>query len=52
VLPVVTADPKDVERTLKSFHKAMNMLKPQARELDLLIVILPNNKGSLYGTFS
>uniref|UniRef100_A0A0A9CYG3 Piwi domain-containing protein n=1 Tax=Arundo donax TaxID=35708 RepID=A0A0A9CYG3_ARUDO len=27
----------------------MKMLGPQGRELDLLIVILPNNKGSLYG---
>jgi eukaryotic translation initiation factor 2C len=52
VLPVVSADPKDVERTLKSFHEAMNMLEPQGRELDLLIVILPSNKGSFYGTFS
>jgi len=40
-----------VERALKArFHDAMNMLRPQRRELDLLIGILPDNNGSLYGT--
>uniref|UniRef100_A0A0A9EQ62 AGO911 n=1 Tax=Arundo donax TaxID=35708 RepID=A0A0A9EQ62_ARUDO len=50
VLPVVTASPEDVELTLNSCHQnVMNVLGPQGRELDLLVVILPSNKGSLYG---
>jgi eukaryotic translation initiation factor 2C len=39
-----------VERALKArYHDAMNVLGPQRRELDLLIGILPDNNGSLYG---
>ncbi|XP_066324071.1 protein argonaute 1B-like [Miscanthus floridulus] len=50
VFPVQTANPKDLELTLKlCYDEAMSMLQPLGRELDLLIVILPNNKGSLYG---
>ncbi|CAD6335275.1 unnamed protein product [Miscanthus lutarioriparius] len=50
VLPPIYAHPDKVERALKArFHDAMNMLGPQRRELDLLIGILPDNNGSLYG---
>lgn len=53
VLPVLTARPENVERALKGrYQDAMNKLRPQGRELDLLIVILPDNNGSLYGMFS
>lgn len=50
VLPPITARPDHVERALKArFHEAMTKLHPQRKELDLLIVILPDNNGSLYG---
>ncbi|CAM8926904.1 unnamed protein product [Rhodiola kirilowii] len=50
VLPPITARPDHVERALKArFHEAMTKLQPQHKELDLLIVILPDNNGSLYG---
>lgn len=50
VLPPYTARPDQVERVLKArFHEAMTKLQPQGKELDLLIVILPDNNGSLYG---
>ena len=53
VLPPRYARPEHVERALKGcYQDAMNILKPQGRELDLLIVILPDNNGSLYGMFS
>jgi len=40
-----------VERALKArYHDAMSVLGPQRKELDLLIGILPDNNGSLYGT--
>ncbi|XP_058098156.1 protein argonaute 1A-like isoform X2 [Magnolia sinica] len=49
-LPLYTARPDQVERALKArFHEAMTVLRPQGKELDLLIVILPENNGSLYG---
>nr|CAB3448425.1 unnamed protein product [Digitaria exilis] len=50
VLPPLYARPDQVERALKArYHDAMNILGPQRRELDLLIGILPDNNGSLYG---
>ncbi|KAM5570275.1 protein argonaute 1B-like [Rosa sericea] len=50
VLPPVTAHPGHVERALKSrFHEALTKLKPHGQELELLIAILPDNNGSLYG---
>lgn len=50
VLPPLPARPDHVERALKArFHDAMIVLGPQHRELDLLIGILPDNNGSLYG---
>jgi len=48
VVPPVSARPDQVEKVLKTrYHDAKNKL--QGRELDLLIVILPDNNGSLYG---
>jgi eukaryotic translation initiation factor 2C len=53
ILPPIYAHPDKVERALKArFHDAMSMLGPQRKELDLLIGILPDNNGSLYGTFT
>jgi eukaryotic translation initiation factor 2C len=53
VLSPCYARPELVERALKGrYQDAMNILGPQGRELDLLIVILPDNNGSLYGMFS
>ncbi|TVU27575.1 hypothetical protein EJB05_19066, partial [Eragrostis curvula] len=50
VLPPLNARPDQVERALKvRYHDAMNILGPQRKELDLLIGILPDNNGSLYG---
>ncbi|KAM7475272.1 hypothetical protein LguiB_022515 [Lonicera macranthoides] len=50
VLPVVSARPDQVERVLKAqYHDAIAAIQPQRKELDLLIVILPDNNGSLYG---
>ncbi|KAJ4962028.1 hypothetical protein NE237_021938 [Protea cynaroides] len=48
ILPSFSARPDQVERALKTrYHDAMTKL--QGKELDLLIVILPDNNGSLYG---
>ncbi|CAH9052994.1 unnamed protein product [Cuscuta europaea] len=48
VLPATSARPDQVERALKAkYHDCMTKL--QGKELDLLIVILPDNNGSLYG---
>ncbi|XP_050220335.1 protein argonaute 1 [Mercurialis annua] len=48
VLPPVSARPEQVEKVLKTrYHDAMTKL--QGKELDLLIVVLPDNNGSLYG---
>ncbi|URD73428.1 hypothetical protein MUK42_25274 [Musa troglodytarum] len=50
VLPPLSARPEQVERALKScYNDAMNILQPLGKELDLLIVILPDNNGPLYG---
>ncbi|ONK71129.1 uncharacterized protein A4U43_C04F5010 [Asparagus officinalis] len=50
LLPVLTARPDQVDKALKArYSDSMKILKPQGRELDLLIVILPDNNGSLYG---
>ncbi|XP_062030666.1 protein argonaute 1-like [Rosa rugosa] len=48
VLPPVSARPDQVEKVLKTrYHDAMT--KIPGKELDLLVVILPDNNGSLYG---
>ncbi|KAH0469624.1 hypothetical protein IEQ34_001182 [Dendrobium chrysotoxum] len=45
-----SARPNQVERALKAlYNDAMTILHQQHKELDLLIVILPENNGSLYG---
>lgn len=50
VVPPTFARPDHVERALKTrYHDAMSILQPQGKELDLLIVVLPDNNGSLYG---
>ncbi|KAI4994950.1 hypothetical protein ZWY2020_034853 [Hordeum vulgare] len=50
LLAPLSARPEHVERALKArYRDAMNVLKPLGRELDLLVAILPDNNGSLYG---
>jgi len=50
VIPIYMARPDQVERALKIVYKdAMNKLR--GKELELLIVILPDNNGSLYGQY-
>lgn len=50
MLPPIFARPDHVEKALKTrYHDAMSILQPQGKELDLLIVVLPDNNGSLYG---
>uniref|UniRef100_A0A453P9B1 Piwi domain-containing protein n=1 Tax=Aegilops tauschii subsp. strangulata TaxID=200361 RepID=A0A453P9B1_AEGTS len=50
LLPPLCTRPEHVERALKAHYQdAMSALKPLGRELDLLIAILPDNNGSLYG---
>ncbi|CAL9146033.1 unnamed protein product [Musa hybrid cultivar] len=50
VLHPLSARPDQVVRALKALcHDARRILQPQGKELDLLIVILPDNNGSLYG---
>ncbi|KAL6518620.1 argonaute 1 [Orobanche gracilis] len=51
ILPVLSARPDQVERILKSrFHDVMTKLRSNGKkELDLLIVVLPDNNGPLYG---
>lgn len=49
VIPFYNARPDQVEKALKHvYHACMNKLK--GKELDLLLAILPDNNGSLYGT--
>ncbi|XP_030973791.1 protein argonaute 10 isoform X1 [Quercus robur] len=48
VIPIYNARPEQVEKALKHvFHSAMN--KTKGKELELLLAILPDNNGSLYG---
>ncbi|XLR66441.1 hypothetical protein S83_017113 [Arachis hypogaea] len=48
VVPPVSARPDQVEKVLKTrYYDAKNKLP--GKDLDLLIVILPDNNGSLYG---
>ncbi|CAM0908526.1 unnamed protein product [Alopecurus aequalis] len=50
ILPAIYVRPDQVERGLKArFHDAMTILGPQRREVEMLIGILPDNNGSLYG---
>ncbi|KAF5176317.1 argonaute like [Thalictrum thalictroides] len=48
VIPIYSARPEHVEKALKHVcHAASNKLK--GKELELLLVILPDSNGSLYG---
>ncbi|KAK6161499.1 hypothetical protein DH2020_004880 [Rehmannia glutinosa] len=48
IIPIYTARPDQVEKALKHvYHACMNKLK--GKELELLLAILPDNNGSLYG---
>ncbi|KAA3452890.1 protein argonaute 1-like [Gossypium australe] len=50
VIPPLNASPDQVEKVLKTqYRNAMNKLQRQNNELDLLIAILPDNNGFLYG---
>ncbi|XP_042432340.1 protein argonaute 1C-like [Zingiber officinale] len=50
IFPPLSARPNQMERSLNALYlNAMNILRPQKKQLDLLIVILPDNNGSLYG---
>ncbi|GAB2285498.1 argonaute 1 [Dionaea muscipula] len=49
-IPVISARPDQVEKVLNMrYHDAVTKLRPQQKKLDLLIVILPDRSGSLYG---
>ncbi|KAJ0965427.1 hypothetical protein J5N97_026565 [Dioscorea zingiberensis] len=48
ILAPLGSQPKNVEQALNTrYNDVMNILKPQGKDLDLLIVILPDNNGSL-----
>ncbi|CAI9778877.1 unnamed protein product [Fraxinus pennsylvanica] len=48
VVPIYPARPEQVEKALKQvYHSCMNKLN--GKELDLVLAILPDNNGSLYG---
>ncbi|KAL3626338.1 Protein argonaute 10 [Castilleja foliolosa] len=48
IIPIYNARPDQVEKSLKHvYHACMNKLK--GKELELLLAILPDNNGSLYG---
>ncbi|GMY27304.1 protein argonaute 10 [Fagus crenata] len=48
VIPIYNARPEQVEKALKHiYHTAMN--KTKGKDLELLLAILPDNNGSLYG---
>ncbi|KAL5782705.1 hypothetical protein ACOSP7_007734 [Xanthoceras sorbifolium] len=48
VIPIYNARPEQVEKALKHvYHASMN--KTKGKELELLLAILPDNNGSLYG---
>uniref|UniRef100_M8BNW6 Protein argonaute 1B n=1 Tax=Aegilops tauschii TaxID=37682 RepID=M8BNW6_AEGTA len=50
VLPLVNAKPNHVRPFLKKhYQRFMEILRPLHKELDLLIVILPDKNGTLYG---
>ncbi|KAI4374454.1 hypothetical protein MLD38_012447 [Melastoma candidum] len=50
VIPATTGRPDQVERVLKArYHEVMTKIQPRAKDIDLLIFILPDNNGSLYG---
>lgn len=51
VIPIHSARPEQVEKALRHvYNAATNKLK--GKELELLVAILPDNNGSLYGKHS
>jgi len=48
VIPIYSAKPDLVKKALKYVHSAV-LDKLGGKELELLIAILPDNNGSLYG---
>ncbi|KAB2009410.1 hypothetical protein ES319_D10G164800v1 [Gossypium barbadense] len=48
VIPIYSARPELVEKALKHVYNA-TMNKTKGKELELLLAILPDNNGSLYG---
>lgn len=51
MIPIYSARPDQVEKALKHvYHTSMN--KTKGKELELLLAILPDNNGSLYGIIS
>ena len=48
MIPIYNARPEHVEKALKHvYHASTNRTK--GKELELLLAILPDNNGSLYG---
>mgnify|MGYP003702660301 CR=1 FL=1 len=48
VIPIYSARPDQVEKALKHVYN-MSLNKLKGKELELLLAILPDNNGSLYG---
>ncbi|MQM06013.1 hypothetical protein Taro_038830 [Colocasia esculenta] len=48
IIPIYSARPEQVEKALKHVYNAA-MHKLKGKELELLLAILPDNNGSLYG---
>ncbi|GLT99539.1 hypothetical protein SLE2022_169740 [Rubroshorea leprosula] len=48
VIPIYSAKPDQVEKALKHVYQA-SMNKTKGKDLELLLAILPDNNGSLYG---
>jgi eukaryotic translation initiation factor 2C len=51
VLSVETAKPEHAQLALTSLHSNVMAKLGPGRNLDLLLVILPDKNGSLYGIF-
>lgn len=50
VIPIYTARPENVERALNHvYHSSLNALRGGGKDLELLIAILPDSNGPLYG---
>ncbi|KAL2649280.1 hypothetical protein R1flu_017408 [Riccia fluitans] len=48
VVPITTARPDQVDRTLKQVFREVQS-RTKGKDLELLVVILPDNNGALYG---
>jgi len=51
VIPIHCARPEQVKRALQYVHNTAES-KLEGKELELVIAILPDNNGSLYGMLS